>query len=435
MIKRSFIFIFVLFFAAGASAQQYRLRYSTGADEPISLENAIRLALENNYDLLLTEQDVIIAEQRVKEAKYLYLPQLSLNANATAYNLDYPAVLPENLGLRFLDKTSGTGHKNEDLFYAVGVQATQYLYTGGRTSSTVSLANATLKEALSRYEAVKSSIIYRAKEAFFEYLYLQHKEAVVKEAYDKAQTIIGRAREGKWQQVLVKAEMASLTEEADKTAQEVNAAHLNLLGVLNKELNAKVSISGSFEFEPLDVDLEKITLWAMEYRPELKSALYKLEMDNIAVNLSLAKRYPDILLGVGYDRLGQDSLRDENFQITLGLSLPIGFDYATQLKQKRAEQRQTTLRRAAIEDAIRLQVRSAYNNLSYWQAQAQARRKDWEAIREDFKNIDKSGLAGEDVVKAFEYYYKTGVGYLEAVKRHLLCVAELELAVGQDIRK
>jgi hypothetical protein len=175
-------------------------------------------------------------------------------------------------------------------------------------------------------------------------------------------------------------------------------------------------------------------MWAMEFRPELKSALYKLEMDNISVKLSLAKRYPDIILGFGYDRLGENNINDENIHFTLALKLPIGYDYATQLKQKKAEQRQTVLRRAAIEDAIRLQVRSAYNNVMYWQKETAARRSTWDGIKKELGGLAESGLGSADTIKIFEYYYKTGAGYLEGIKQHMLAVAELELAVGQDIR-
>jgi len=434
MIKKTALFLTLLFLcAAFLPAQRYRIKYSSDDKDPISLENAIRLALENNYDLLLTEQDVVIAQQRLKEARFLYLPQVSVNAGATAYSLDSPMVLPENLGQRFLmPKTAGS---NGDLFLGAGVSATQYLYTGGRTSSTVSMANSALKEAMSRYEAVKSSVVYRTKAAFWEYLFLQQKEALVKEAANKARRILAKTQFKKWEEVLVKAQMASFEREVHKVEEELNTAHLKLLSVLNKELNGKIYISGSFEFKPVDIDLAKITLWAMEFRPELKSALYKLEMDNIAVKLSLAKRYPDVLLGVGYDRLGQNNINDENFQATLALRLPLGYDFGTQLKQKRAEQRQTTLKRAAIEDAIRLQVREAYSNVVYWQDEVSARAKTWEELSRELKNIDDTSFPSTEIIKAFDYYYKTGVAYLEGIKRHMLAVADLELAVGQDIRE
>ncbi|MDR0952831.1 MAG: TolC family protein [Elusimicrobiota bacterium] len=431
--KLTFICIFALLSSPFLFAQQYRIKYSTDAKDPMSLENAIRLALENNYELLLTEQDVVIAEQRLKESKMLYLPQISVNAGATAYNLDSPTVLPESFGLRFLEENND--HKNSELFYGVGVLATQYLYTGGRTSSTVSMANAGLKEAMSRYEAVKSSVIYNVKEAFFNYLFLQQKLALIKDAYKRTDAIISKAQLKQWERVMVKAEQSTLKSEINSVNRDLEAARLKLVQTLNKEADSKIFITGDFDYIPVNVDLAKATLWAMEFRPELKSALYKLEMDNIAVKLSLARRYPDIMLGASYDRQGYDDLDDENFQLTLALKLPIGYNYGTQLRQKRAEQRQTVLKRAAIEDTIRLEVTNAFNKLTFWQQEAPARIETWDAINKELNRLDTSTMAKEDIFKTFDYFYKAGVGYLEAIKQHMLAVADLELAVGQDIRE
>ena len=173
----------------------------------------------------------------------------------------------------------------------------------------------------------------------------------------------------------------------------------------------------------------------MEYRPELKSALYKLEMDNISVNLSLARRYPDIMLGASYERLGLNNIKDENMQLTLALKLPLGYDYSSQIKQKRAEQRQTILRQAEIEDKIRIEVAQAHNNLVFWQQEASNRQNNWEEINKDMAKLDLTGMSKEEIIKVYEYYYKTGVQYLEGIRQHMIAVARLELAVGRDILK
>ena len=414
-------------------AQQYRIKYSTDDKAPLSLENAIRLALENNYNLLLTEQDVVISEQRLKEAKFLYLPEISFNAGATAYNLDSPIVLPDNLGLRYIAPSDD--HKTKDLLYGVGVSATQYLYTGGRTSSTVSMAQAGLKEAMSRYEAVKSSVIYQVKEAFFEQLFLQRKQSLLEDTISKAKSYFENKKLKQWEKIFAKAELSKMNSKLNALKQEISSSDLRLIAVLNKELNSKFIISGNFEFTPISVDLSKVTLWAMEYRPELKSALYKLEMDNLSVKLSLARRYPNILLGVGYDRQGEDNLKDKNIQATLALKLPFGYDYGTQIKQKRAEQRQSNLKRAAIEDSIRAEVLDAYNNLVFWQQETATRIDTWDNINKEISAFNFNALDKEDALNILNYYYDLGESYLEGIKEHMLAVAKLELAVGHDIRE
>ena len=430
--KKFLLFALVLTFVTGAFAQQYRIKYTTDDKDPLSLENAILLAIENNYQLLLTEQDVIIAEQKVKEAKFLYLPRISLNAGATAYNLDYPTIIPESLGMRFI--TQEEGHENKDLFYGAGVSAIQYLYTGGRTSSTVSLAKATLKEALSRYEAVKSKTIYDVKEAFFNLLFLQKKKELFEETSNKISKVLNKKNNKSWENILVKSELAKIKSNYNLIGEETKNANFALLKTMNKEFNNTLVIQGNFELTPVDTDLKKLSVWAMEFRPELKSALYKLEMDNISVNLSLARRYPDIMLGASYERLGLNNFKDENMQITLALKLPLGYDYASQIKQKRAEQRQTVLKQAEIEDQIRIEVTQAYNKLLFWQEEAQNRQNTWEDISKDIKNLNLNNMSKEDTIKVYEYYYKAGVDYLEGIRQHKLAIAALELAVGQDIQ-
>ena len=108
-------------------------------------------------------------------------------------------------------------------------------------------------------------------------------------------------------------------------------------------------------------------------------------------------------------------------------------DYLEALKQKRAEQRQTILKQAEIEDKIRIEVAQAYNKLMFWQQEAQERQNTWESISNDVAKLDFNKISKEEAIKVYEYYYKSGVNYLEAILQHKLAIAGLELAVGRDI--
>ena len=427
----SLIFLFFCL-SVFTQAQQYRLKYSTDESRPLTLENVIRLSLENSYDLLLIEQDLIIAEQRIKEAKFLYFPQFSLNGSATAYNLDYPIILPEMIGQRII--VPDTKHKKEDLFYGVGIAAVQYIYGGGRISSTLDLARATNKETQSRYQSARNSAIYSAKSAFYEYLYAQKKSELAEEVLNRARKISKSKELSPAQKILVSAEISSFEGVASKAHADLNKAKIQLLKVMNKEFNSEVSFEGSLDYNPIEVDLKKLNLWAMEFRPEVKSAMYKVEMDNIAVKLSLARSYPDILLGASYDRQGTDSLKQENMQLSLAVKLPLGYDHNTQIKQKRAEQRQTVLRQAAVEDAVRMQVLEAYNNLNFWQTQTPNLIKTWETMKKQFKDFTKTNSTLKESFESLNYYYQTGVKSIEAQKEHLIAIANLENAIGKDLK-
>ncbi len=431
---KNFCCFIVLFFCLSAftQAQQYRLKYSADEKRPLSIENVIRLSLENSYDLLLIEQDLIIAEQRIKEAKFLYFPRISINGSATAYNLDYPIILPEMIGQRLIVPDSN--HKKGDLFYGVGLSAVQYIYGGGRISSTLDLARASNKETQSRYQSAKNTVIYIAKKAFYEYLYAQKKNELAEETLNKAKKIARRKELNPAQKIMVSAEISSFESLASKAHAELSQAKINLLKVLNKEFNSEVAFEGSLEYNPIEVDLKKLNLWAMEFRPEVKSAMYKLEMDNIAVKLSMTRSYPDILLGASYDKQGVDNLKQENMQVSLAVKLPIGYDYTTHIKQKKAEQRQTVLRQAAVEDTVRSQVLEAYDNLIFWQTETPKRIKTWETIKTQFKDFMKGTYSLKDSFDSLNYYYQAGVKSLEAQKEHLISIANIENAIGKDLK-
>ena len=65
--KKFLIFtLFVACICLNAAAQQYRMKYSANDGRPLSLENVIRLYLENSYEVLLIEQDLVIAQQRIQ---------------------------------------------------------------------------------------------------------------------------------------------------------------------------------------------------------------------------------------------------------------------------------------------------------------------------------------------------------------------------------
>lgn len=431
---KKFCCLVFLFFCLSifTQAQQYRLKYSSDERTPLSLENVIRLSLENSYDLLLIEQDLIIAQQRIKEAKFLYFPRISLNGSVTAYNLDSSVILPEMIGQRLL--TYDADHKREDLFYGIGINAVQYIYGGGRISSTLDLARASNKETQSRYQNAKNAVIYNAKTTFYEYLFAQQKDKFAEEVLNQAKKTVKGNELNPSQKILVSSEISSFESMAAQTKADLNKAKIQLLKVLNKEFNSEVTFEGSLDYNPIEVDLKKLNLWAMEFRPEVKSAMYKVEMDNIAVKLSLTRSYPDILLGASYDRQGVDNLKQENMQVSLAVKLPLGYDYTTQIKQKRAEQRQTVLRQAAIEDAVRMQVLEAYNNLIFWQTETPSRIKNWEAIKKQFKDYIKTKHPLKETFESLDYYYKAGVKSLEAQKEHLVSIANLENAVGKDLR-
>ena len=432
--KKLFLLGLALCLALPAAAQrEYGLRFSSLINDELTLENAIRLGLENNSDFLAAQQEIIIAEQKVKEAKFLFLPQLSLQGTATWYDLDYPMVLPDSLANRFIPNNDLMSDGMRHQFFGAGITGTQYLYTGGRLRNTLKMAEANLKQVESKYEAVKNATVLNIKKAFFRLLYAQNNVQLADEVQQKARRYARSLNTGSWDKIKAQYLFSRLTTLRNKADNELQKAQLGMLVSLNKELNSHITVRGDFKPVEVELDLPKLNLWSMEFRPELKAAIYALELDNLAIDLALSRRYPDLILNASYERLGFNDFDDENKQVSVAVRLPLPYNLSTQNAQRKAEQKQSTLRRAAIEDAIRVQVAENYADLKFWQAEVLNRQQAWRNVQKMLTRAERSAAPDLNALEALDAYYQTGRAYYEGILQNLTAKAGLEWAIGQDL--
>lgn len=433
MKKSLFLFLAMCCCTTAAFAQkEYGLKFSSLINDNLTLENAIRLGLENNSDFLAAKQEIIIAEQKINEAKFRFLPQFSLQGTATWYDLDYPMVLPDAVANRFLPGSGQLGDDNQ--FYGVGVTATQYLYSGGRIRGTLKMARANLKQVQSRYEIVKNAVVRDIKIAFYNLLYAQHIAKLTQEVSQRAEAWYQKPSGDVWNRIRVHALLAQIRNSHHQSLQDLKKAQMAMLVSLNKELNARFTIQGDFSPVHTDWDLPHLNLWAMEFRPELKSAIYALEADNIAIDLALSKRYPDIILNGSYEQLGTDSLDDVNKQVSLAVRLPIPYNFSEQISQRKAEQKKSALKRAAIEDKIRVQVAESFEDMFFWQKEVLQRQATFKQLETLMKQADKTTVkTGVAPLEALQDFTKTAQDYLEAIRQNNTAKAQLEWAIGQDL--
>ena len=415
-----------------AAQKEYGLKFSSLINDDLTLENAIRLGLENNSEFLSARQEIIIAEQKINEAKFRFLPQFSLQGTATWYDLEYPMVLPDAVANRFLPSTDTL---NEKKFFGVGVTATQYLYSGGRIRGTLKMARANLKQVQSRYETVKNAAVLDIKKSFNNLLHAQEYARFTQQTLDTANQWYARPSGDAWTQIRQRALLADLALRNNQAKRALGEAQMAMLVSLNKELNSTITIKGDFVPVKTNWDLPHLNLWAMEFRPELKSAIYALEADNISIDLALSKRYPDIILNGSYEQMGADTLEDVNKQISLAVRLPIPYNFSEQIAQKKAEQRKSSLRRAAIEDTIRIQVAGSFESMRFWQDEVLERQAVYRDLKTRIETAGKTAAkTGISPLEALLAYEQTAAGYFEAVLKNRVAKAELEWAIGQDLQ-
>jgi outer membrane protein TolC len=308
------------------------------------------------------------------------------------------------------------------------------LYEGQRTLNTYKLALAAQKQAVANYDSVKMDLILEVKESFYRLLLAQERAAAADEHLQFVERFAADGGLGAWEAVEAEAALATARAGASETAHELESSRLAFLKSLNLELDTPFHLTGSLTTIAVKVEVERAVLWAMELRPELQSQTYKAQIDAIGVNLANGRRYPTVSVGGDYELTSQAfPLNKNNWDVTLGVKIPLTYDLWSQLKEKRAEQRQGTLTRADLQDQVKLQVRQAAESLRYWQEEWPRREKQWLRIKGLYDAAAGKSGAALARIRAQQSLLDLRLAYLASVTEHLLARARLERAVGREI--
>lgn len=400
----------------------------------LTLEDSVRLALLNDARVLTAEQDKIISSERVKEARFLFLPEIGLQASATKYEARYPFALSGDSRNIFLlpDDPSIYGLNTGEIFSSRAYLHLN-LYEGRRTLNTLRLAQAAQKQALSRHETMKMDATLSVKEVFYKLLFAQEKAEETHRLEVALQNMLGSARLDPLDQLDSQARQADAREKAARARHELELSRLAFLKNLNLEFDTPFKVVGTLETKPVLVDVEKAVLWALELRPELQVQAYKAQMDAISVNLASARRIPTVFLAGDYEVTDREfPLRRNNWDVTIGIRIPFSYDYWSQIRQKRAEQRQGQLLRAESQDRVRLEVRQAYETLQHWQREWPLRETEYKKARALFEQAGR-GASLLSRARAMASLSDLKLSYLGAVAEHLSALARLERAMGREI--
>lgn len=413
-----------LLLAAPAAAQQ-----SAG----LTIEEAVSVAVRNSPAVLSAEQDIIIARKRVSEARFLALPQFTLSGTLNRMDLEYPAVLSSDLGGSFVDPLAG------DTFYSLKAQALQPLYTGGKNTNTLKLAKTAHNRAKVNFEAAKSAAALGAKKAFYALLYQERLKEAVAYWLRRATELSGGLRKGPYEELEASVLLSLLEGRLRLAGDGLEAAHTDLLKALNKEPGFEAEARGEFRVLPVPEDVNRSLVTAMESRPELKSEIYKAQMDDIAVNMAMIKRYPTIYLGATYDvtsyrfsSLAEAGERSGSWLASVAIKFPLSYDIWTQVQQRRAQQRQGELKRVELQDTIRFGIISAHKTARSRQEEASRLGSELDRMKKAYETASRSARPSMSALRALKSLCDLEQRMLDSVHAQLLARIRLEWAQGRD---
>jgi outer membrane protein TolC len=359
------------------------LSCSSLAEEPLSLQDCLSLATENNLGLI-----------QVKTA----IEQSQLGV-ISAYSSYYPSI---DLSTSYRNSEGSSGQRTGS--YSTGIGLSCPLYQGGYIRAGVRSARARVKVAEENYRLAEDQVILAVKEAFFRILQKQEQialaEDVLKRRKEDLVLIKLRYNAGRESSPAVKEAEASLLQaEYDKkqAEEELILAQIGLNLLLGRPRRAEVSISYGDEdmkFPSLDRLIED----AKTRRPEIRSQRANTDVLEAQVTQAKSSYFPRISLSSSYGMGGSKLFHQEgNWSMGISLSLPIfeGFSRKAKVKESTLSLRDQDVRIQELEQQIEEEVEQAYSS--------------WELAEKVIEVNDKTLQAAREMYQLTKLQYEQGL--------------------------
>ena len=331
----------------------------------LTLSESIKLATNNNQELLVVSEQENIANSKIKLAKSQRYPKIIFSGAYTNLKVNTPVTLSPALGGTTLDVGISQ-------YYTTNLSLRQFLYTGGYLFSVNKEARLNLQEVESDYRAIKRKIVLEVTNNFYNVLLAEKifeiYENALAESKDmleltKKQSAAGQLYEYSF--VNAEVQLAVINASLEKARQDLEETRIVFNKSVGIELNTTVKLDGELVYNSIkEFDLNKTIVRALQFDPELNRKKIEEEMYDIRVSLSKGKLYPSVIMGGDISYSGEVfPPQGKSWTATVAVSFPIfdGWASWTRVKEAKSELRKTKLERVDLNDEIKLRIKQIYS--------------------------------------------------------------------------
>jgi outer membrane protein len=344
--------------------------------QPLTLADAIRLALERNPEVLVAQEQLQELKGKITEVRADAYPQVSFDG--FAWRLRDPSFLNSgNIDQLPPEFRSALQPRAVNLFDA-GVMLKQPLYTAGKLGAAIKLAVEGQREKEAALEAVRQRVAFKVFQAFQDLLLAQANVEVVRET--------GRQREKHLEQVRNRFSLGVATE-IDVLRSQVNLANIEperiraengvrlaraaLNNLIVVDLDVPTTIVGKLDHTPWAVPpMQDLQAKALDVRPEVMVAHRLVDEARLLQTLAQAEKKikVDLESRLGYNVRNPRDMFNQNFvrwNIAVSFRLPAydGGRKAGQVVQAEARRRAAEHNLAQLTNTVKLEIKAAADDL------------------------------------------------------------------------
>jgi len=419
---------------------------SGAAADELSLKDCLDSSLANNPAVLASVAQKEAAQWRKKAAYRNFFPTLGMDYSYT-YLKDETSIDASFVGA---GEVSILKHNN----FMMGLHVDQPLFSGYKISETYDLAGLGLKEAQAGEQLARLEIVYQTTAAYFDLLRAQRlKEvkddevAMLNSHLHDSQSFYDNEKIPLNDLLQSKVHLANARQGAMKAATLTQVATSRLATIMKWPSDDFV-VRDESNKKPMKVTLEEITTQALDRRPELAQANYRLEASQRQIKIAKGEYLPMINLRATHNRYGGNPLvnGEGTSQLRSSDETMVGV-YATwelidwgqrgdEVNRAQAVNREVRQRLTAIMDQVSLEVKNnyrqaetAYNNIAPAELAVEQARENYRMNELRYKNQLSTDT---DVLDARQLLTDTEFNLYAALYDYQLWLAALARSAGEE---
>jgi outer membrane protein TolC len=393
-----------------------------GAEEALTLDQCISLALENNNLFKAVQQEFLAARARSKQAWAFPQPELSYDSDLQPKFFNFKKSGESYLGISQLIEFPGRRYLRGKI--------------AGKESEMVDC----------EVNLVRQEIIYNVKSSFYQLLLTMDAQKYAEENLEMARDFFAKAREkyesgevAKFEMLRAKVEAAKADNQLKVAVNQVKLAKAQLNFFLARDKFQPIAIRGSLKTSPIELQLQTLQAKALASRPEIKKERLAKRKENLAKKQAFLSYLPDVSLGVARHRIDYEPT---TWDVTLSFAVPLFFwqKIDGEIAEANANLAAANERLKYLELSVCLEVENAYYNAVSLQNQVQLFEKDVldeaeQVYQMSMTSYQEGKIGSIDLIESRRSLAELKQVYSETLFNYQLALAELEKSLGTSMDK
>ena len=424
---------------------------SLAAEEPelLSLAEAVRMTLANNPMHKAALAETKAASAGIREARAPMLPRITFTENFTAGNdpvfvfgtkLRQQIFTAQDFELNSLNRPTPIGN------YTSRFSGQWNLFDSTQSWKALDRAkylNFAANEQLNRTD---QELVYQTVQAYYGVLLAQKQVQVAEDAVKTVEAIERQSRARVESGVAVDSDLLSAQVQSSTRQQEL-IERRNQLALAQTRLALAMGAAAGTAYQPNEAledralppgDLNQLEKTALEKRPDLKRSEWERNAQDKNVSIAKAAFGPRVNAFGSWQEdshsVGWTGANNWVAGAEVQFDLFAGGSKRAELARERAMQERAAAGYAGFQDAVRLEVRSAYYQFDAAQQQVKVARGAIAQAEESLRinrNRYEGGLTTvTDMLRVEEAAHRAKSDYWQAVYRMNASYAGVELATG-----